>query len=111
MAILSHLSLSQASCTKEKKFDDLVASIQTLVTKAAQGRMLKDGRAFWGRMQGRLSSYISLDSESLIELRRQIWTTYDNLTTWFDGWEAFMVTKRFAIRGEDGSITFSQSQM
>jgi len=111
VAILSHLSLSQASCTKEKKSDDLVASIQALVTKAAQGRKLKDGRAFWRRMQGRLSSYISLDSESLIELRRQIWTTYGNLTTWFDGWEAFMVTKGFATRGEDGSVTFSQSQM
>jgi hypothetical protein len=89
VAILSHLSLSQASCTKEKKSNDFVALIQALVTKAAQGRKLKDGRAFWRRMQGRLSSYISLDSESLIEMHRQIWTTYGNLTTWFDGWEAF----------------------
>jgi hypothetical protein len=111
VAVLSHLSLSQASCTKEIKSEDLVAVIQALVTKAVQGRELKDGRAFWRRMQGRLSSYISLDSESLIELRRQIWTTYGNLTTWFDGWESFMVNKGFATRENDGNIIFSPSQM
>jgi hypothetical protein len=111
VAILYHSYLSQASCTKEEKSEDLFALIQALVTKVAQGRKLKDGRAFWHHMQGRLSSYISLDSESLIELNRLIWTTSGNVTTWFDGWEASMVTKGFATKGEDGSIAFSPSQM
>jgi hypothetical protein len=57
------LHIKYFSSAKEKKSEDLVASIQVLLTKAVQGRKLKVGRVFWRRMQGRLSSYISLDSE------------------------------------------------
>jgi hypothetical protein len=46
--------------------------LQSLVRKAAEGRQLQDSRTFWRCMQGHLASNISLDSESIIELRRQI---------------------------------------
>jgi hypothetical protein len=100
VAVLSYVSLSQANCAKEKTSRDLTDIVQSVVRKAAEGRQLRDSRAFWRRMQGRLASNISLDSESLIELRRQIWTTYGNLSTWYDGWEKFVLDRAFASRGE-----------
>jgi hypothetical protein len=60
-------------------------------------------------MQGRLASNISLDKESLIELRRQIWTTYSNLSTWYNGWEKFVLDRAFASRSEDGSVHFAEA--
>jgi hypothetical protein len=110
VAVLSYVSLSQANCGKEKTSRDLMDLVQSVVRKAAEGRQLQDSRAFWRRMQGRLASNISLDKESLIELRRQIWTTYSNLSTWYDGWEKFVLDRAFASRSEDGSVHFSEVQ-
>jgi len=110
VAVLSYVSLSQANCGKEKTSRDLMDLVQSVVRKAAEGRQLQDSRAFWRRMQGRLASNISLDKESLIELRRQIWTTYSNLSTWYDGWKKFVLDRAFASRSEDGSVHFSEVQ-
>lgn len=110
VAVLSYVSLSQANCAKEKTCADLSDLIKSVVEKAAEGRQLQDTRAFWRRLQGRLASNISLDSESLIELRRQIWTTYGNLNAWYDGWEKFIVDKGFATKEADGTVTFSEQQ-
>jgi hypothetical protein len=110
VAVLSYVSLSQANCGKEKTSRDLMDLVQSVVRKAAEGRQLQDSRAFWRRMQGRLASNISLDKESLIELRRQIWTTYSNLSTWYDGWEKIVLDRAFASRSEDGSVHFSEVQ-
>jgi hypothetical protein len=84
VAVLSYVSLSQANCGKEKTSRDLMDLVQSVVQKAAEGRQLQDSRAFWRCMQGHLASNISLDKESLIELRWQIWTTYSNLSTWYN---------------------------
>ncbi len=110
VAVLSFVALSQANCAKEQKTEDLIAAVQAVIKDAAQGRALKDPRAFWRRMQSRLAMNISTDAEALIELRRQIWTTYGNLNAWFDGWERFVLEKGFACRGTDGTVYFSELQ-
>jgi hypothetical protein len=39
---------------------------------------------------------LDLSKEEVVEMRRQIWTTYTNLNHWFDSWERFIVTYGFA---------------
>jgi hypothetical protein len=95
VAVLSYVSLSQANCGREKTSRDLMDLVQSVVRKAAEGRQLQDSRAFWRRMQGRLASNISLDS---------------NLSFWYDGWEKFVLDRAFASRSEDGSVHFSEVQ-
>ncbi len=59
-------------------------------------------------MQGRLAAHLDLDAESVVELRRQFWTTYPNLTVWYDGWEDFALSKGYATKIHDGSVVYSK---
>jgi hypothetical protein len=61
-------------------------------------------------MQGRLAQFLNLDKECLIEMRRQFWTTYPNINLWYDGWEAFLLEKKFAVKQTDGTVEFLESQ-
>jgi hypothetical protein len=64
--------------------------------------------SFWRRMQGRLAAHLDLDAEPVIRLRRQFWTTYPNLTLWYDGWEEFVLSKGFAMKNADGLVHFNE---
>ncbi len=48
---------------------------------------------------------LDLSKEEVVEMRRQIWTTYINLNDWFDSWERFLVSHGFAAEITDESGT------
>jgi hypothetical protein len=45
-----------------------------------------------------------------VEDRRQRWTTYNNLNSWFENWERDIVQLGFGIRMDDGSVFVSEEQ-
>jgi hypothetical protein len=104
VAILSFLALSQANCHKEIK-DNIISVVQNIVQNVGVERSLKDAASFWRRMQGRLASHLDLDTESNIEMRRQFWMRYPNISLWYDGWEKFVLSRGFATKSDDGSVT------
>jgi len=109
-AILSYLSLCQANLEAEKNLDDLIAVIKAITEKNSDVKKLQDARAFWRRLQIHLAPFIDLDKEALVEMRRQFWTTFSNLSQWYDGWENFLVSKDFATKEADGSVVFTEKQ-
>jgi hypothetical protein len=60
------------------------------------------------------AALLDLSKEEVVEMKRQIWTTFSNLNDWFDAWERFLVTYGFAseIIDTDGVklITFTDNQ-
>jgi hypothetical protein len=45
-----------------------------------------------------------------VEERRLLWTTYDNLSLWFEGWETFVLAYGFATLTSDKEVHFSLEQ-
>jgi hypothetical protein len=92
-AILSYISLAQANCHEEKSDKDIIAIIQDVICKAGEKRTIKDATASWKRRKARIAHHLILDAESIIEMRWQFWTTYPNISLWYDGWESFVLEK------------------
>jgi hypothetical protein len=44
-------------------------------------------------MKARIAHHLILDAESITEMRRQLLTTYLNISLWYDGWESFVLKK------------------
>ena len=45
------------------------------------------------------------------EDRRILWTTYDNLKTWFDNWEHDLVELGFATKDASGHVVIPEEQL
>jgi hypothetical protein len=60
------------------------------------------------------ASLLDLSKEEVVEMRRLIWTTFSNLSDWYDAWENFLTTQGFAseITSESGAkeIVFTEEQ-
>lgn len=98
VALLSFLALSQANCHEEKSREVIISTLQGIIQSVGQQRTLKDAGSFYRRVQRKLAAFLQLDKESIVEMRRQFWTTYPNLSLWYDGWEEFVVAKGFALK-------------
>jgi hypothetical protein len=56
------------------------------------------------------AALLDLSKEQVIEMRRLLWTTPENLNNWFDEWGLFCVSKGFATRTDQGEVIFSETQ-
>ena len=54
---------------------------------------------------------ISAKKESFQEGRRILWTTYTNISMWFDNWEADLVNLGFATVDSDGRVYIPDKQL
>jgi len=56
------------------------------------------------------ASSIELSKEEVVEMRHQMWTTFSNLTDWFDAWEDFALHQGFPTKEGDSIVCFSEDQ-
>ncbi len=57
----------------------------------------------------RKAAIFQSSKEALVELHHQIWTTYSNISSWFDAWEEFALSYGFTTE-KDGSVQITWEQ-
>jgi hypothetical protein len=106
---ITYLAIAQMNGDPEKKINrDIVPKLEELFHGTAKSNI--DARTLWRRIQRDCSEELQFSSEFLQELRRQFWTTYENLDRWFDAWEAILVELGFASRDAEGRIEIPEDQ-
>jgi hypothetical protein len=79
-----------------------------------KGKKVYDAKTLFLKLKKANAALLDLSKEAVVEMRRQIWTTYSNLNDWFDSWEKFLITHCFAseVFKENGEkeIIFSEEQ-
>eukprot|EP00978_Attheya_sp_CCMP212_P000080 scaffold156_cov33-Attheya_sp.AAC.4 len=58
--------------------------IQILTKHYKDKRNEQSLRCLWERIKKRFPQMLNMDKELLVELRRQMWTTFGSLNEWFD---------------------------
>jgi hypothetical protein len=61
----------------------------------------------WSKIKTRNAAFFDLSKEQMVELRRQLWTTYRNLKDWFVAFRNFCVEYRFATEVKILFVLFS----
>ena len=106
---LTYLAIAQMNGDPEKKIaKDILPALEELFHHS--GKKSMDTRALWRRIQRDCSEQLQFSAEFLQELRRQFWTTYENLDRWFDAWEEILVELGFASRDAQGQIQIPEDQ-
>jgi hypothetical protein len=65
--------------------------------------------SLWKTMMQSKAAIFQLSKEALVELCHQIWTTFSNISSWFDAWGKIALVYGFATE-QDGSVQFSWEQ-
>jgi hypothetical protein len=70
---------------------------------------------YWQQMLQRVLSVMAKNLDALTmhiaEDCRVWWTTYTNITSWFDNWEGDLVELGFGMRGDDGKVKFPEDRL
>jgi hypothetical protein len=111
-ALVSYIAISQINGDAEVHTSDAIQILAKIYKDTHSERSL---RCIWERIKKRFPHMLNMDKELLVELRRQMWTTFDNLNEWFDAWKAFCIDCGFALNdgppeGFEGEIYFSEEQ-
>ena len=93
--LLSWLSINQINGDAEKKPGQIISVLADLL-KARKPDAHASARWLWSKLRDINASVLNLSKQFLVELRRQMWTTFDNLSDWFDAWERY-VTNYFIL--------------
>jgi len=109
-AFCSFIAIAQVNGDAEKKRSDMIAALENLL----KGKKVYDAKTLFLKLKKANAAVLDLSKEEVVEMRRQIWTTYSNLNDWFNAWEKFLITHGFAceVIKENGEkeITFSEEQ-
>lgn len=109
-AFCSYVALGQVNGESEKKRTDLLCVLDNLL----KGKKIYDSKTLFAKLRKNNASLLDLSKEEVVEMRRLIWTTFSNLSDWYDAWEKFLTTQGFAseIINESGAkeIVFSEEQ-
>ena len=70
----------------------MIAVLENLL----KGKKVYDAKTLFLKLKKANAALLDLSKEAVVEMRRQIWTTYSNLNDWFDSWEKFLITHCFA---------------
>ena len=105
-ALMSFIAVCQVNGDPEKKSRDLVAALEAVT----QGKGTSNATTLFKKIRKENAALLDLSKEQVIEMRRLIWTTPENLNNWFEEWGLFCVSKGFATRTDQGEVIFSETQ-
>jgi hypothetical protein len=88
--LISWLSIAQINGDAEKKPAQIVSVLAELI-KARKPDAYGSAKWLWSKLRDINASVLNLSKQYLVELRRQMWTTFDNLSDWFDAWERYVL--------------------
>ncbi|MGH7954904.1 MAG: hypothetical protein ACREOZ_02970, partial [Gloeomargaritales cyanobacterium] len=113
VAVITYIALSQINGDPEKKANAMIGLLQNTLGKVKNSC---SSRNLWRKVQKDYSDVFEISKEQAIELRRQLWTTFDNLNDWFDAWEKHCVQLGFASEKHpyddefEGGVYFPEEQ-
>ena len=111
-AFESYVKLSAVDGDVDITRPTLTKLVNTCINKMPDEKRLR--RNLLERIQNDLAGTIDIGLPSLVEKRRETWTTHTNVKTWFDSLSEFFVHYGFAERVENnstvGEICFLKGQ-
>jgi hypothetical protein len=108
-AISSNINLCQRNGDTELKEATIVAMIEALLLGSTVLNIPRP-RHLWRKIETQYYVILELSKEQQSELRRQMWTTVNNLDEWYDRWKSFCLEFGFADDDGQGGKTFSEEQ-
>ena len=105
-AVCSYVAIGQLNGEPEKKRSDLISSMKHLL----KGNEMYNELTLFLKIKKANASSLELSKEEVVEMRRQMWTTFSNLTDWFDAWEDFALRQGFATKEGESTVCFSEDQ-
>jgi hypothetical protein len=88
-ALCSFIAIGQINGEPEKRRNDLIACIKHLL----KGKEVYNELTLFLKIKKANASLLELSKEEVVEMRRQMWTAFNNLNDWFDSWEAFVLSQ------------------
>jgi len=87
--LLSWLSITQINGDAEKKPSQIISVLANLI-KTRKPDAHASAKWLWSKLRDINASVLNLSKQYLVKLRLQMWTTFDNLSDWFDACERFI---------------------
>jgi predicted transglutaminase-like cysteine proteinase len=113
-AFVTFCKLEQAQGLKQSTINDYSLKVNTLLD---HGGLTKSGNWVVQKLRKETADEFSIGKKNVLEHRRQQWTTYSNLSLWFDQWEITLIELGFGRKKEaadgkdiDGSVFFFKGQ-
>ena len=94
--LISWLSIAYINGDAEKKPSQIISVLAELL-KLRKPDAHGSAKWLWSKLRDINASVLNLSKQFLVELRRQMWTTFDNLSDWFDAWERYDILFLFFI--------------
>ena len=92
-AFVSYVKLELATSKKQSTLRDLAKRVNAL---SNEGGMIKNGQDLARKLRKETADELEVGKKNMQEHRRIMWTTANNLSVWFDTWEATLIELGFA---------------
>jgi len=111
-AFATYIKLEQATGKKQSTLNQLAQRVNSMVAKAGHK---KTGNDLARKLKSSTAHLFTIDRMNVQELRRLQWTSFSNLSVWFDTWKRTVVYLGFArekVIGDvcDGELFFFEGQ-
>ena len=112
-AFTTYIKLEQAHSKKQSTLNQLARKVNSMVAKAGHK---KTGNDLARKLKSCTADLFSIDKLNVQELRRLQWTSFSNLSVWFDTWKQTLIYLGFAREKLpddecDGELFFFEGQL
>ena len=114
-AYVTYVKLEAATCKHQSTMSNLSKRVNALVNPAGFN---KKGLEVVRKLRKETANELDVANKNVVEQRRVLWTTYNNISIWYDSWQDTLVELGFArLKTEndsdkiEGSLFFLKGQM